>query len=395
MPPPHLKNGTHAVEVIALDPGHWSLKLARVNGTEIDTCVLPAEVGIGQDRKRGLGLDGFGPRSHFGRNPVRIAFEGGDFLVGHNVGQFTTPITERTDFDRFTDSPELRAAVYVGLHQIASGQHDLALAIALPVQVVEKRAEALRVERLISGWLKGEHRFQINGQAARFRVSHIRAKTPQPLATWIDWGFNTRGQWARKEGGVSDPALILDQGFNTFDLLVMDKGKISERFSQGDKLGMRWAGERLIEILRSRYRLNLGIRAANELIQAVATGHKAETYLGGELTDVSAEAHQALNTLVADIVTYIDRTRLNFGAYRVFLTGGGILALANRLSQRFPGSIILHEPGLANARGLAKMGMRSGWLVRDQVIQNLAGWGPEGQARNSSTANVSEPAVAV
>jgi hypothetical protein len=49
-------------------------------------------------------------------------------------------------------------------------------------------------------------------------------------------------------------------------------------------------------------------------------------------------------------------------SYQVLLTGGGAMALAARLLQRFPAAQVMYEPVLANARGLAKLAVRPGFL---------------------------------
>ncbi|MBE7557246.1 MAG: hypothetical protein HS126_39930 [Anaerolineales bacterium] len=46
----------------------------------------------------------------------------------------------------------------------------------------------------------------------------------------------------------------------------------------------------------------------------------------------------------------------------MLLTGGGVLALAVRLHRLFPQATTMYEPVLANARGLAKLAARPGFL---------------------------------
>lgn len=50
------------------------------------------------------------------------------------------------------------------------------------------------------------------------------------------------------------------------------------------------------------------------------------------------------------------------GAYTVLLTGGGSLALSQMLLRRFSRATMMYEPILANARGLAKLAIRPGFL---------------------------------
>ena len=81
----------------------------------------------------------------------------------------------------------------------------------------------------------------MDGVETVLTITAIRAKIPQPVATWFDWGMDTKGQWVKGKAAQRAPALIIDQGFNTLDVLVVEDGRISQRISEGDTLGMRRA----------------------------------------------------------------------------------------------------------------------------------------------------------
>jgi hypothetical protein len=297
------------------------------------------------------------------RRPFLVTFEGLEFLVGPNVSDYTEPI-DRMDFNRFTDSPELRATFYAGIYRIINGgAHRMALAIALPVEVIQDKTEAIRVERGIRDWLIGEHLFSVDGVETFLTVTNVRAKIPQPVATWFDWGMDTRGQWVKGKAAQKAPALIIDQGFNTLDVLVVESGQISERISEGDILGMRRAAERLIRTIKHKYNLELELHHAAELVRLVVNGQKAETYVNGQLTEVSIEAKRAVQALETDVYNFLDRAvGKTAAAYTILLTGGGALAMSGMLLHQFPKATVMYEPVLANARGLAKLAVRPGFL---------------------------------
>lgn len=346
------------------DPGYGANKFARVSNGELVTYVLTSAVGeANRSKKDGLTLGGVVRPQRIGRRPFHVTFSGVEFLVGPHLSYYTEPI-ERMDFNRFTDSPELRATFYAGIyHIINGGAHRVALAIALPVEVVQDKAEAIRVERGIRDWLVGEHVFSVDGVETVLTVTNVRAKIPQPVATWFDWGMDTRGQWVKGKASQRAPALIIDIGFNTLDVLVVEGGRISERISEGDTLGLRRAAERLIRTLKHKYDLELELRHASELIQTVINDQKSETYINGQLTDVTAEARRAVQALETDVYNFLDRAvGKTAGAYTILLTGGGALALSRMLLGRFPKAIVMYEPILANARGLAKLAIRPGFL---------------------------------
>jgi hypothetical protein len=326
------------VRKAGVDPGFNANKVAEVQGAEILTYALPSSVGLANlSRKDGLTLGGVVRSRRVARHPFRVAFDRVEYLVGPNVGDFAQPI-DRMDFDRFTESSELRATLYAALYQIVNGgASQMALAVALPVEVLQDKDEANRVERSMRSWLVGEHVFSVDGVETVLTITNIRAKIPQPVATWFDWGLDTTGQWIRGNKAMRAPTLIVDEGYNTLDVLVVEEGRISHRYTGGDTLGMRRAAERLIETLTHRYGLALELYKTNALLQSVVNGQKVEVYLHGQSIDVTQETKQVLSSLEADVVNFIDRAVGKAQAsYQVLLTGGGALALAVRLHRLFP-----------------------------------------------------------
>jgi hypothetical protein len=348
------------------DPGYGANKVARVNEDgEMTTYVLPSAVGLAsRGSKEGLSLGGVvrGQRQT-GRQPFRVVFNGVEYLVGPNVAGYTKPIT-RMDFDRFNDSPELRATLYASLYQIVNGgARRLALAIALPVAVLENETEAERVNQEMRSWLIGQHLFSVDGVETALTITNIRAKIPQPVVTWFDWGLDSRGQWIKGREAQMAPTMIVDQGFNTLDVLVTESGRISDRLTGGDTLGMSRAADELIQVLSHRYQVALELPRAAELIKDAANGQKAAIYVNGERVEVTPEAKGCLSSLAADVDNYLGRMVGKLKqSYRVLLTGGGVLAMRKTLLNRFPQAVLMPDPVLANARGLAKLANRPGFL---------------------------------
>lgn len=350
------------IRKIGLDPGFSSLKVAEVQGDDITACLLPAAVGLNANTNSGLSLGRFGAGSRRGAKPQTVTFEGYEYLVGHNVARYTAPI-HVMDFDRFSNSPELRASLYAALHQLLNGGgHNIALAVALPVNVLQDKSEADRVERGIKRWLVGEHVFAVNGVDARVNVVDVRARIPQPVASWMDWGLGLDGQWTKGKTAALADTLVIDQGFNTLDVLVVKGGQISSRLSGGDTLGMRQAAERLSEALYRRFRLRLDLLEANALIWRVTKGQRAGVSLYGAQEDVTGQVKQIIRSLEVDVVRFLEGILRQGAAYHTILTGGGALSMARKLLELFPEATLLHEPVLANARGLARMAQRPGFL---------------------------------
>jgi hypothetical protein len=350
------------VRKIGLDPGFGGVKAAEVRGGQIETCVVPSVVGVGSTDSGALNLTGVMRSRRRSGRPFVVAFEGVEYLVGPGVAQYARPI-ERMDFARFTEGPELRALLYAALYQLLDGgSHQVALAVGLPVEIVQDKDLAAAVERDIAKWLVGTHYFSLDDTEARFTVTTLRAKIGQPVATWFDWGFDLDGRWARGKEAMLAPVLIIDQGFNTLDLLAVQGGQISTRYTGGDTLGMRRAAEMTAGNIQRRYGVELSLHEADALVQKVAAGKRVSAYVMGKSTDVTAEVRQAVNSLGSDVIRFVE-SRVGKGKkFRILLTGGGAVTLSRRLLGQFPHAEVMPGPALANARGLAKMTMRPGFL---------------------------------
>lgn len=359
------------VRKVGLDPGFGGVKVAEVQmralpeaggfGPVMVTQVVPSVVGVGTTDEGGLSLAGV-VRGRRGEVPSVVGFDGVEYLVGANVARYARPI-ERMDFARFTEGPELRALLYAALWQLLDGgEHRVALAVGLPVEVLQDADQARAVERAMAGWLVGRHRFALDGVRAEFEVVGVRARIAQPVATWFDWGLDLLGQWCKGTAAAKAPALIIDEGFNTLDLLVVEGGRISTRYTDGATLGMRRAAELTASNVLRRYGVELSLHEADDLVQRVVAGKRARVWVVGEQVDVGPEVRQAVNGLSADVVRFVERSVGTGRRFRILLTGGGALALAGRLVGEWPHAEVMGDPVKANARGLGKLARRKGFL---------------------------------
>lgn len=344
---------------LGFDPGFGNVTAAEVRGKEIVTATVPSVVGIGTVSTGALNMVGV-TKTRRTDIPSLVGFDGVDYLVGRGVAEHAKPI-ERMDFNRFTDSPELRALLYTVLHQIVNGgESQLALAVGLPVEVLQDKTLATSVEREMKGWLLGTHHFAVDGQPATCEIEAVKVDIAQPLATWFDWGMDESGTWQRGAEGLKAPTLVIDQGFNTLDVIVIENGRFSTRYTGGETLGMRRAAEIALQTLSRRYKLDMSLHEADELVQAVANRRKAEIYVHGKPIDVSSAAKQALNSLVSLVLQFVEKKVGSAARFNVLLTGGGAIALGDRLQEQYPEAEMMADPVLANARGLAKLAQRNG-----------------------------------
>ena len=289
-------------------------------------------------------------------------------LVGQHVNLYARPI-ERLGFDRLTFSPELRALLYTTLGRLllrldvkveSEPLIELALIVALPVQVLQS-PDAKAVVQALETWLIGDHHFILNGQAFHLHIQALKAMA-QPLGSFFDWGLNSNGQWGRSPADLKASVAVLDQAFNTLDLFHLAGGQIVRRYTGGETLGQRRAAKVMQDLLHKAGR-RFSLHEADEYVRLTCNGHRAELLVKGAALDLKLLARQALDIAAGEMRAYLSQTWEDGKAFDyILLTGGGILALGERLRSAYPNAIELPEPVTANARGLAKFVQRAGVL---------------------------------
>lgn len=337
---------------IAFDPGFGNTKAAYVNG-KLTAISLPSVVGVGQTD---VGLLSVGSSRRRVKTPSCVEFEGVSYLVGENVAQFARPV-ERMDFQRLSDGPELRALFYTALHRLLGpGTHsDIRVMVALPVEVMNNRQQALQTRKELRRWMIGEHDCTI-GQPIKVQITRVEVMA-QPAGSYFCWGMNDRGAWQRGTDSLQHMISICDIGFNTVDLFVVQGGNVVARYTGGQTSGMRRAAELIIETVRKQYGVALSLHEADALLR-----ERYPTLSTSEgVIDLKALTEQARETVASSVLMFTERTWGNAKQFRhVLFTGGGADALRDTLSRHYPHGIVLPEAVTANAAGLAKYGQRVG-----------------------------------
>ncbi|HPN54287.1 MAG TPA: ParM/StbA family protein [Anaerolineaceae bacterium] len=348
---------------MALDPGFGCFKAAMVAEGELYSVILPSLVGVGETS---LGLLQTGITRQKKSLPQQIRFEDGQtFLTGSNVGLYARP-SQRLDTERLGDSPEQRALTLTTLglliQQVFGYEEfdiDLGLIAALPVHVLQG-ADARSVVQALETWLVGDHHFELNDRPMHLHIHGVKALA-QPLGSFFEWGLNTEGQWNRAPADLKASVAVLDQGFNTLDLFHLSGGQIVRRFTNGETLGMRRAAKIMQDLVLHKLDRKLSMHEADDLIRQSCNGHKVEMVIRGEGVDLKPLARQALDVAAGEVKAYLSQTWEDGKVFdTILLTGGGILALGERIRSVYGNAVEMVDPVTANARGLARFAQRAG-----------------------------------
>jgi len=318
------------------------------------TALVPSIVGVGST-DAGLLSDDILTAGRSQEQPYTVTWDDLTYLTGPNVHLYARP-SERLDFRRLSEGPELVALTYTTLGVLlGSGEHTLSLMIGLPVEVMADRAQALAILRAWQTWLVGEHAFKVNTRRVRLIVEGVQI-TSQPAGAYAAWAFNDRGQVVLSKDDQRATVAVCDIGFNTLDLLTMRAGQPVLNLTGGDTAGIRRAAETLRQTLARAYRVNLTRHEADALLRMARP--EVETRLGFQ--DVRAEVTQALGVAASGVVSFVNERWADAGNIsRVLFTGGGAEALRDELLKAYPHGRVLPHAVTANALGLARMARRA------------------------------------
>lgn len=342
-----------ATDKIGIDPGYGGKKAAVVRDGIIKTSNFPSVVGIGN---MDMGLVGM----HLGRGKAQakpMSVDLGDglpYLVGPNVHQYGRP-SERMDFNRLANGPELRAMFAASFWRIlGAGEHEVDLLIGLPVEVMADTPLAQRTLRELRGWLVADHAFTVDGE--KVTVTATRAGVmAQPLGAYFNWALDNDGKPRQSKAAMSRPVGTIDWGFNTLALYGIEGGQPTPALTTGDTLGMRRAAEGLIAAVDQRYGRNLSLHEADALVRA----KRPVLFTPEGDQDVGGLVRQALDSAASAAMSLVERTWGKGRQFsRVLATGGGALAMKEHLLRQYPHVTFSDDPVMDNAKGFAKFALR-------------------------------------
>jgi plasmid segregation protein ParM len=224
-----------------------------------------------------------------------------------------------------------------------------------PLQIVLglPLAETQRWQPILKEGLAGYHKFSLAEPAGPWihKNIHIRKVhvVPHPLGTFINLIMDREGRLRDSDGQHQKLALV-DIGFRTTDVMVMEAGRFCNRGSATIEMGI---GDALAAMARKLGRNGAASPDWSSFYRAVCMG---VIRIGEETYDLNAwreESYQQLAAALADQINF--RLREDWDLERLLLTGGAAGDLAEHLAPLLHGEIDLieHEKDtrLNNAQG--------------------------------------------
>jgi plasmid segregation protein ParM len=245
-------------------------------------------------------------------------------------------------FDQYAQGLALTAASFFSEYE-----SPLHIVVGLPLAMVQQWQDRLKAR------LVGFHRVGRASAAEAPVRNHIHIRkvhiVPYPLGTFVNLIMGHDGRMRKTEDGEKKIALI-DVGFRTTDLMVMEAARFRQRGSATIEMGLADAWE---AIARELGRQGAEMPDMAGLYRAIRMGRlrtEERTY------DVAALREKAYRRLAAALADHINhRLRADWDLERLLLTGGAAVELAPNLAPLLDGEVDLieHEQDvrLSNAQG--------------------------------------------
>lgn len=294
--------------------------------------------------RRGI-ADGRGERES-GGGLHSIQVDGEDHTVGDDAGGASL-------FEDFARRPERlfktygRHLVLTALAPFSHYETPMCAVVGLPVAYFRQWETQLQES------LTGYHKIGIYGDDGTCTRKNIHLPkvhvVPHPFGTFTNLIMDREGRF-RSSGYTRQKVALVDVGFRTTDVIVVNAGRLCNRGSRTIEMGMANGFESIVHRLRHETDL---IPDLDRLYKAIRMGFIRIEDQEYNLSNLRAETYQWLATALADRIN--DTLRDDWDLERVVLTGGGAADIGEELAPRLEGDVVMIEHAedmrLSNAQG--------------------------------------------
>jgi PRTRC genetic system protein D len=326
-------------ERLGLDLGFGDVKAAKIVDGKLQTMSFHSVLGQAQDLAAfGTGLGGISRR-----RATRMAYDGVEYYIGLDALQHSRTQAGRQDRARI-GSVEERVLALAALARLNVA--DAYIVTGLPVLWFEDRKKLVRS-------LKGEHRFTW-GKQQRTITIHKIVTTPQPFGGFYAHYLDTCGAALYPEEEMFRTFGFLDIGWNTTDLTAIRGLQLVDKWSGGERVGVRNVVEIVGDVINRRYGLTLAPHEIDEILRS------RSVEVSGEYHDIGDIIDSATTSLAQQVVATATRLWGNGERMsRILIFGGGAAILGRAIRRVFPrNGVLLSNPALANAIGSCHFAQR-------------------------------------
>ncbi|MCP4707150.1 MAG: ParM/StbA family protein [Planctomycetes bacterium] len=373
--------------IFGFDPGYIGTAGASIVNGVVKCRAISSVIGTGSTRIGRLDEGSVGSNDSRRRPiPFTVRYLNGNgqqvsYLVGEGVEQYTSP-SQRMGFDKLVggvDSPEMQTLLYTIMGRVlpANTPVSVGIVMGLPVPVLD---DTNLTEQIMSGlreWGLGPHELILNTKTVNVNITGIQG-IAQPRGSFYYWGMDDKGRWKQSREALTAPVLIIDIGFFTIDLYLIENNEPVPRFTKGETIGMKVVAESLQTQLSDEYGTSVSLHEADAFIRQYLASKKFSkisppfVYAQSKRTDIAHLCVQALGMGRAEAGNFIEKVvgKRGHNFYKIILTGGGMYGFGNTLLKMYPrNSVMLDRPEVANAIGQARAGVafKPQWFLKSTI----------------------------
>ena len=225
------------IKRVGLDVGFGLVKAAVIEDGKIRTTTFPAVLGQAQ------ALSSFNVGLGRGRQRASaITYNGFDYYVGYDCLTHSRVVASRQDRARI-GSLEERLLALAALAKLQAWE--CAIVAGLPWPWYEDRKKLRRS-------LVGTHRLTIGRKEHTITIHQVKV-VPQPIGGFYSYFLDRHGVASVPQAEMLRTYGFLDIGWNTTDLTALRRLQPVERWSGGERVGVRSVVEIVDDELRRRY----------------------------------------------------------------------------------------------------------------------------------------------
>lgn len=272
---------------------------------------------------------------------LRLTVDGRPHYVG-NLAIKRSRLAFRSLSENRAEGNESKVLFLAGLSLFCKHEHNtFAVVTGLPPGRMHRTAEL--VERL-----KGEHRVIRHGlqddEELVIRVENLSV-VPQPLGSYWVQVLDQMGQLRPDARMVTGRFGVVDVGFHTSDLVVIQDGEYVPEASRTIPNGLATAYSEIAARLQATYGIE---RETYALDDCVLTGQLS---IAGQRMDINDLVEQAFANVATKLLVEIRSTWQLTELDQILLTGGGGDALSKYLLPHLKQARVVTDAATANSRG--------------------------------------------
>lgn len=332
------------MQILGLDIGYSSVKVAHGNGQTSTPRLLQLPVGAAPVSRCGVTADG----SLAVNGGHRVSINGEDWVAGIDPAQLSDFVQSMDD--SYITTPEYRALFYAALSAVGCTKIDV-LVTGLPVTHFLNMATRKSLESLMTG------RHYINKDLVVEVTKVIVA--PQPAGAFSAHVIDSLQGSPRHRVSAGRSVLVVDPGHYSLDWVIF-----LESFQLPSSGSNAKSGEVVVREAATALTAAHGIRVRPARLQeAVLSGaprleigrHSIEFWpaLKSAAADV---VHSSLREIRGSVRAVMDQRGIDL----ILVAGGGAELFTDALADAFPESVVTRvaNPLMANARGFYIYGMQ-------------------------------------